>query len=265
MQNFGAVFCDSIEELKEVCGRITNGELRTDVLGIRLRTPTIYSRFGIPIDSPDTFQDLLKSVNLLPKNCRFGVHFHMASSNVGIAQWQHLFKSIMRWCCSLEALSGRSIQVLDIGGGWFPDDLNTSSFEDFREALSTVNTFLPGVREIISEPGKALAQPSMALAMQILEVRRKNGERQEVIVDGSIAELPMYFFHPHRILYHDKNEKSWEPVGRGKTDLFGRLCMEHDVVARNIELPRSAKAGDILVFCDSGAYDRSMSYVFGRG
>jgi diaminopimelate decarboxylase len=23
--------------------------------------------------------------------------------------------------------------------------------------------------------------------------------------------------------------------------------------------------GDVLIFCDAGAYDRSMSYVFGRG
>lgn len=41
--------------------------------------------------------------------------------------------------------------------------------------------------------------------------------------------------------------------------------MEHDVVASNIELPTDAKAGDFLIFCDTGAYDRSMSYVFGRG
>jgi diaminopimelate decarboxylase len=41
--------------------------------------------------------------------------------------------------------------------------------------------------------------------------------------------------------------------------------MEDDIVARNVELPESAQVGDVLVFCDAGAYDRSMSYVFGRG
>jgi diaminopimelate decarboxylase len=46
---------------------------------------------------------------------------------------------------------------------------------------------------------------------------------------------------------------------------MGRLCMEHDVVAWNVELPEGAEAGDVLIFCDAGAYDRSMSYVFGRG
>jgi diaminopimelate decarboxylase len=41
--------------------------------------------------------------------------------------------------------------------------------------------------------------------------------------------------------------------------------MEHDIVASNIALPETAQVGDVLVFCDAGAYDRSMSYVFGRG
>jgi diaminopimelate decarboxylase len=41
--------------------------------------------------------------------------------------------------------------------------------------------------------------------------------------------------------------------------------MEHDIVANNVELPTDAQIGDVLVFCDAGAYDRSMSYVFGRG
>jgi diaminopimelate decarboxylase len=41
--------------------------------------------------------------------------------------------------------------------------------------------------------------------------------------------------------------------------------MEHDVIAANVELPATARKGDLLVVCDAGAYDRSMSYEFGRG
>jgi diaminopimelate decarboxylase len=265
LDTFRVIFCDSIEELENVTRRVREGELSVEVLGVRLRTPTIYSRFGIPIDSPDSFQQLVEAIRKIPKNCGFGVHFHMASSNVGLSQWQHLFKSMMRWCCSVEALSGRAIEMLDIGGGWFPEDLQIGASKEFRAALATVNDFLPNVREIVSEPGKALAQPSMALAMQILEIRKQRDDSREVIVDGSIAELPMYFFHPHRILHHGRRERQWRAVGRGKTHLLGRLCMEHDVVATNVELPKTAEAGDLLIFCDSGAYDRSMSYVFGCG
>ncbi|HYP50349.1 MAG TPA: hypothetical protein VEQ34_05350, partial [Pyrinomonadaceae bacterium] len=263
--SFFTVFCDSIEELNRVIAGIEAGELKTQELGVRLRTPNIRSRFGIAIDTPETFQTLVETIQRIPKQCRFGVHFHMASSNVGVQQWWHLFESMLRWCSSIEALSGRLIEILDVGGGWFPEDLQKNSGEKFRKAIEMIPEFLPNVKQIFSEPGKALAQPSMAVAMQILEIRNAFGDAREVVVDGSIAELPMYFFYPHRILCQDAKNGGWKSLNRGKTQLLGRLCMEHDIVASNVELPENAQVGDILVFCDAGAYDRSMSYVFGRG
>ena len=259
-----AVFCDSTADLRRVVDAMNQSELQSNIVGVRLRTPNIPSRFGIPINTPDVFEKLIEAVKTLPRESEFGVHFHMASSNVGVAQWWHLFESMLRWCASIEALAGRRIECLDVGGGWFPDDWHEESDEQLAKAISLVPEFLPHARQIISEPGKALAQPSMALAMRILEIQDSTNGAKEVVVDGSIAELPMYFFYPHRIL-HKGEQSDWKPLRRGKTQLFGRLCMEHDIVASNIELPEDAKAGDVLVFCDSGAYDRSMSYVFGRG
>ncbi|MET0752791.1 MAG: ATP-grasp domain-containing protein [Pyrinomonadaceae bacterium] len=258
-----SIFCDSIEELNRVITGVENGELKTQFLGVRLRAPNIQSRFGIPVDTPEVFQKLIESIQKIPRGYKFGVHFHMASSSVGVGQWWHLFESMLRWCGSIEALAGRVIETLDIGGGWFPEDLQKNSGEKFRKAVGMIPEFLPNVRQIFSEPGKALAQPSMAVAMRILEIRNFGEGASEVVVDGSIAELPMYFCYPHRILY--KNGGGWKTLNRGKTQLLGRLCMEHDVLASNVELPETAQVGDILVFCDAGAYDRSMSYVFGRG
>lgn len=260
---FYSIFCDSIEELNRVIEVIEKGGLKTQFLGVRLRAPNIQSRFGIPLDTPEVFQKLIEAIQKIPRECKFGVHFHMASSSVGVGQWWHLFESMLRWCGSIEALTGRVIEILDIGGGWFPEDLQKNSGEKFRKAIEVIPEFLPNVRQIFSEPGKALAQPSMAVAMQILEIRNFGEDSREVVVDGSIAELPMYFCYPHRILY--KNGSGWKTLNRGKTQLLGRLCMEHDVLASNVELPETAQVGDILVFCDAGAYDRSMSYVFGRG
>lgn len=260
-----AIFCDSITELETVSDAMRKGELQTDVLGVRLRTPHIVSRFGIPIDSPELFEELINAVRRIPDSARFGVHFHMASSNVGVRQWRHLFRAMLRWCGSIEALSGRIIESLDVGGGWFPDDLMDRGVTMPDEYLDMIAENLSGVTEVISEPGKALAQPAMALAMTVLEIRRYSSGSCEAVMDGSIAELPMYAFHPHRILSRDFESGEWQPLGRGRSLLLGRLCMEHDVVASNVHLPESTKPGDVLVFCDAGAYDRSMSYVFGCG
>jgi diaminopimelate decarboxylase len=264
-RKFYSIFCDSIEELNEVIEKLEDKKLQTNFVGIRLRTPNVISRFGIPIDTPEVFEKLIETVRRIPKGCKFAIHFHMASSNVGVGNWWHLLEAILRWCNSIEALSGRIVEILDVGGGWFPEDLQKESNHNLRKAIELIPEFLPNVRQIIIEPGKALAQPSMAVAMQILELRNSADSIHEAVVDGSIAELPMYFFYPHRILYQDTQNGVWKPLNRGKTKLLGRLCMENDIVASNIELPETVQVGDILVFCDAGAYDRSMSYVFGRG
>ena len=261
-----AVFCDSTADLRRVVASMERGELRSKIVGVRLRTPHIPSRFGISLNTPEDFKRLVGSIESLPRDCTFGVHFHMASSNIGVQPWWHLYEAMLRWCRSIEQLTMRRIECLDVGGGWFPDDWHGDADDQFASAISRVRDFLPHVSQIISEPGKAMAQPSMALAMRVLEIEQPlEGEVREAVVDGSIAELPMHFFQPHRILRRDDKTGAWQPLRRGKTHLLGRLCMEHDVVATNVELPEGVRAGDVLVFCDAGAYDRSMSYVFGRG
>jgi diaminopimelate decarboxylase len=260
-----AVFCDSAPDLKKTVSALKSGELKSKIVGVRLRTPHVASRFGIAIDSPKAFASLVESIAELPTDTGFGVHFHMASSNIGVGQWWRLYDSMLRWCQALEKLTGRTIEVLDIGGGWFPDDWHSHDHSDFALAIRRAQAALPNVGQIISEPGKAMAQPSMALAMRVLEMQEdEDGQATEVVVDGSIAELPMHFFQPHRVMAQDE-QGSWKPLRRGKSQLLGRLCMEHDIVATNIELPEGTRPGDVLVFCDAGGYDRSMSYVFGRG
>ena len=41
--------------------------------------------------------------------------------------------------------------------------------------------------------------------------------------------------------------------------------MEDDCLATNLDLGDGIKRGDRIVVCDAGAYERSMSYGFGRG
>jgi diaminopimelate decarboxylase len=189
----------------------------------------------------------------------------MASSHVGVAQWWHLFESMLRWSRSIEKLSGRTIEMLDMGGGWYPDDWHEDQASKIDHSVAMVRAILPSVRQIASEPGKAMAQPSMALAMRILEIQEHEEDYVEAVVDASIAEIPMHFWQPHRIVRQCGETGQLQPIGRGKTHLMGRLCMEHDIIATNVQLPEGTRAGDVLIFCDAGGYDRSMSYVFGRG
>ena len=259
-----AVFADSSADFGFIIESLEKQELQAKIVGVRLRPPGMGSRFGFAIDEPKAFSNLLELIERLPEKYRLGIHFHMASSNIGVRQWWHLYESMLKWCSSIEQLAQRPIEYLDLGGGWFPDDWHLKAPETFQTAIRRAKDCLPNLQEIISEPGKAMAQPSMAIAMRLLEFDDSESEIKEAIVDGSIAELPMHFVQPHRILHRDAHGQ-WTTLGRGKTRLLGRLCMEHDILATNIELPAGVRKGDVLVFCDAGAYDRSMSYEFGRG
>lgn len=260
-----AIFCDSVADVKRVAAAISEGSISARTVGVRLRSPGIASRFGIPIDDPKQFDALLDAIDLLPKDCRFGVHFHMASSYVGLGTWKALMTAVIHWCGSIEQLTGRKVSTLDMGGGWAPDDWNEVAVQRFEGATALLKQKLPSLEEVISEPGKAMAEPCMALVMRLLEVSEAaEDDPREVVVDGSVAELPMRYIQPHRILYQQA-DGGWQALGRGNTDLLGRLCMEHDIVAGAIDLPEDAQPGQFLVFCDAGAYDKSMSYVFGHG
>ena len=262
---FRAVFCDSLEELMQVVNRITRGEDLARVIGIRLRPPQVYSRFGIPVGSYETFKQLLPLVRSIPTEYSFGIHFHIASSAIGIQQWWHLYEAMLRWSTTIETASGRKVECLDIGGGWFPDDFAPEFEPRLENTMSHTLDMLREIGLLIMEPGKALVQPSMALAVRVMEVRRSQGQSKEVVVDGSIAEVPGVFLYPHRILWLDTNGKELKALGRGDARIVGRLCMEDDILAWNIAIPEDLQSGDTIIICDVGAYDRSTSYVFGQG
>ncbi len=260
-----AVFCNSLEELKELSQRIRNGVRLARIIGVRLRPPQVASRFGISVSDHKGFEQLACLISSLPAEHSLGIHFHVASSTIGVDNWWHLFESMLGWCKVIETAIGKKVECLDVGGGWFPEDWASELEPKLESAVSRALQALPQLREFILEPGRALAQPSMALAVRVLEVRRFEDRIEEIIVDGSIAELPEAPFWPHRVLCLNSTGQEWEPLRRGNSRIVGRLCMEGDILAEDIYIPEHVQVGDMLIFCDAGAYDRSMSYVFGQG
>jgi len=260
-----ALFCDSIEEFEYALEILQNGCPLSQVIGVRIRPPQIVSRFGIPVTHFSIFRRVVQLVKVLPSNYKFGVHFHIPSSEIGLRAWWRLFDSMLAWGKAIETASDKKIQVLDIGGGFFPEDLQTEIQAKIYQLRKKTAQALPGLEEIILEPGKALTQLAMGLATQVLEIRRSVTGSIEVVVDGSIAELPDIWHYPHRIVWIQP-EGRWELLNQtGTSRILGRLCMEGDILAENISIPEEIRKGDILIFLDTGSYDRSMSYDFGRG
>jgi diaminopimelate decarboxylase len=262
---YGAIFCDSLQELKTLHPLVMNGEVGAEVLGIRLRPATVNSRFGIPLHDPETIRQVVDILDRWPRGQQLGFHFHIASSMVGVRTWHALAENFL---AAVELLCNRRRRrsvTLSFGGGWHPDDWPDFLKGEFPRLVAACRTRLPMVRRIILEPGKALSQRSMCLVTRVLEVRR-SPKQTELVVDGSIAELPDIRSHPHRVV---SLNSAGTPVvwgqGHGGDRILGRLCMEFDILSDGIQVPRSIKEGALIAYLDAGAYDASMAYSFGRG
>jgi diaminopimelate decarboxylase len=250
------VFCDSVEELERLA---TSG--RMDRLrGVRLRIPGSHSRFGVPVDDPADFERLCAAVAASPGPRDFGVHVHMASTMIGVGHWRDIAESAVAWARALEAATGCRIRALELGGGYHPDDFARLPF---AEIVRAARRQLRDLAEVYVEPGRALTQATMAMVTSVLDVRRQAGAIHEVVVDACIAELPLASVYPHR--FFRVAEGQLVPVARGPVRVLGRICMEDDILSAGLDLPDTLTIGDRLVICDAGAYERSMSYAFGRG
>jgi diaminopimelate decarboxylase len=250
-----AVFCDSVEELEHLAV-----SARSDRLwGVRLRIPGFLSRFGLRVDDPTAFERLCNVVAALPRSQPFGVHVHMASTLVGIGHWRDVVESAIVWARTIESVTGRAVSALDLGGGYHPDDFARIPF---AEIARFARQSLTSLRDVYVEPGRALTQATMAMVTRVLDARRNRGKLDEVVVDTCIADLPLAGAYPHRVFRMVDDRPI--PVGRGQVRVLGRICMEDDILFHGLDLPESLSVGDCLVIADAGAYERSMSYGFGR-
>ncbi len=251
-----AVFCDSVEELE----RLARSGRSDRLWGVRLQIPGFRSRFGVPVDEPAAFDRLCAAVAALPAQRDFGVHVHMASTMIGVGHWRDVAESSVVWAAAIEAATRRPVRALDFGGGYHPDDFARLPF---REIVRFARKNLPDLADVYVEPGRALTQATMAIVTRVLDVRRHQGKLHEVVVDACLADLPLAAVYPHRIFRIADDRLV--PAARGPVRLLGRICMEDDVLSPGLDLPDDLSIGDRLVVCDAGAYERSMSYAFGRG
>ena len=174
--------------------------------------------------------------------------------------------SLLTWCQAVEQLTNESVKHLDLGGGFFPSDLERI---DFNWLQDTVHKALPMVQSIYFEPGRSLTQEGEVVFSRVLDIRKsEKGKIDEVVVDACIAELPLISSYSHRIFYRPQHQSATEKfthLRKGKAKVLGRICMENDVLSRGLEVPSDIQLGDYIIFGDAGAYERSMSYDFGRG
>jgi diaminopimelate decarboxylase len=101
---------------------------------------------------------------------------------------------------------------------------------------------------------------------------RKKGDIQAVIVDTTVADISTPNAKPVFLVRLPTVEEAQKgtlprcvPLPPGDAQIWGRTCMEWDMVRGSFQLPADVKEGDLLFVAGCGAYDMSMQYDFGDG
>lgn len=250
-----AAFADSLEALTRLSERAQGH------LGPRVRPPGISSRFGIEVADPAEFASCIAAL-AKDQGQPLGISMHVQSSAIGLPRWRRAALATIEFAAAAAALCGRSATCLDIGGGWAYQDLEFVFTSLVPELFDTAQKALPKIDSLVLEPGKMLVEPLFVTAVRIIELRRRR-LGNEAVVDGSVAELPMSILRPHRIVAVGSARAEW--LGIGQDSVLGRLCIETDVLRANVALPAWIREGDLLIFENTGGYDTTMSYSFGKG
>lgn len=145
--------------------------------------------------------------------------------------------------CTADALGG--IEWLDLGGGWPAASQAAAHVEAVRGVLGHE-------RQIILEPGRALVRDAGWLLTRVVE-RRGPGA---VVVDAGITQVPCVLWKRSPI--HVVAPRAGD---RRSTSLFGPLCLQHDAIARDVDLP-PLRVGDLVWVGQAGAYAIAQASPF---
>lgn len=253
-------FADSVEAFEALLE-----SQASEVMGLRLRSNAVTSRFGVDLTDARAFNRVAHCLRQHDGRLRFGIHMHFASDVCGPLRWNDLVEHTLVWADSLARASGAAFSVFDIGGGWHPDGFLDQLIPNLPTLQSRIARALPSVSTILLEPGKAVAADTAWLVTRVIEVRPGDVHgASEVVVDASIADLPMAGLYAHRVL-HLRNGRCLGWLTGGSKRVLGSICMETDILAQGVEFPQAPEVGDELLFSSAGGYNASMAWHFASG
>jgi diaminopimelate decarboxylase len=249
----GIVFADSLEALDR-----NRAPGIAELIGIRLRPAMLRtSRFGIPVE-----EDAVLAGQLCDFGAPLGISMHARRGDYAGATWRDLCEDLVRRGAKFERETNCPIVAFDVGGGWEPHQFDHEFPADAAWLVDRLRAVLPDVKTLLIEPGQAVATPVESIETTVLEVRLRPG-RIEAVIDLGHGDWPSQHEYQHEFAFA-RGADAWSPIACGGDRLSGSTCLEYDCID-GLRFPRDIAAGDRILVRNTGSYDRSMSFPFGRG
>ena len=277
------VLIDSSGELDrlERVARLRNGLMRA---GVRLTTEEkgLWRKFGVPLAELESF--MTKAENF--EHIHFcGLQFHTSWNLTPSSQVSFLARLGKR-LAAMERQRAKTIEFLDIGGGYWPSrgewlhfsatpqgritqmvlpDIKRS--DRYRYPAEPLEVFageigkalhqhiFPHVEcQVFTEPGRWLVNDSMHILLTVVDKKAED----LVIVDGGTNIVGWERFETD---YFPVINLSNPSLVERNCFIFGSLCTPHDVWGYNY-FGDGIEPGDILMIPSQGAYTYSLRQPF---
>ena len=251
------IIADGSEEIRRIAALAADATARTRI-GLRLSPPGRegVDRFGVTPRHAVAAAHVLGRAGL----ALTGLHTHLGAYQLGplpatgppihgvTVEYPVPTERFAAAAANLAETAARvgGIEWLNLGGGW-------PSASGMVEYVRAVRDALAGTSyQLILEPGRALVRDAGWLLVRVV-ARRGRGA---VVVDAGITQVPCVLWKRSPVHTVDPREGETRP-----TSLFGPLCLQHDAIAREVELP-PLRVGDLLWIGQTGAYAMAQASPF---
>lgn len=254
----------SVNRLKTLCkrGNISSCSIRIkpdvgDGHHFKVVTGQRDSKFGIRMDHVADAVKMAKEFGV----SIVGIHAHIGS---GIQKPENL-KEAMEILLKV-ADDVPELEFVNFGGGipipYRPEETVFDVFEFEALATPVMNRFLEKHPHItfLFEPGRYIVGDAGLLLTEVTDVK----DQGDTIYIGTNTGFN-HLLRP--ILY----EAFHQPVNISKLDgevsesyqVVGNICESGDILVKHIDLPKT-ETGDLMAFCDAGAYGMTMASEYNR-
>ncbi len=232
-----------------------------------VRTGVADQKFGFPVGSAlaaEAVERVLRQPNLR----LVGFHCHLGSQIHDTFPYGEAVRRLVAAMAAVRDQHGHTLAELDLGGGHAvayrcgdPEmDLPELAdvIEDSLDAACARHGF-PRPR-IALEPGRAIVARAGLTLYRVLSVKRIDGGRTYVTVDGGMSDNPRVALYGAR---YDAVLANRHPIGPEMTaTIAGRYCEAGDILAADVRLPADLHPGEVLAVPVTGAYHHSLASTY---
>jgi diaminopimelate decarboxylase len=185
------------------------------------------------------------------------VHFHLGQRRHRPGAYSRAIAHVSALCDQAQVQP----RIVDCGGS-LPapnDSACDAAIWDLQQAIQSAPGLFPQLEEIWLENGRYISTESTVLAVRVLDIKERE-ECRYVICDGGRTNHALAADHDrHRLVMLREREGATR-----LTTVCGPTCMTDDSLGR-FDLSEDVGVGDVLIWCDAGAYHLPWETRFSHG